>query len=144
MPAPNPIGYEGKLYYKVGGIAGGGSWTELTNVRDVTINSEDTEVDVTTRASGGHRAVVQGLRTYTIEFEMVWDTSDTGFNALRDAFLNRTAIGIKAFELAAGQGPQFDGVVLTMTRNEPLDDVDTASITVKPTRSATAPSWATS
>ena len=40
------LGKDAKLYYKTGGQSGGGSWTELTNARDVTLNLEAGEADL--------------------------------------------------------------------------------------------------
>ena len=56
------LGMEAKIYYKVGGQSGGGSWHELTNVRDVTLSLETGEADVTTRANLGWRATVGTLK----------------------------------------------------------------------------------
>lgn len=76
---PIKLGMEAKIYYKAGGQGGGGSWTELTNVRDVTLSLETGEADVTTRANAGWRATVATLKEASVEFEMVWDTADAGF-----------------------------------------------------------------
>ena len=56
------LGMEAKLFYKVGGQSGGGAWTELANVRDVTLTLEAGEADVTTRANQGWRATVATLK----------------------------------------------------------------------------------
>ncbi len=40
------------------------------------------------RANNGWRATVGTLKDASLEFEMVWDTVDTDFTAIRDAFLN--------------------------------------------------------
>ena len=45
------LGMEAVLKYKVGA----GAWTELKNVKDVTLNLEAGEADVTTRANAGCR-----------------------------------------------------------------------------------------
>lgn len=34
------FGLDAKLYYKVGGQGGGGSWNELDNAKDVTLSVE--------------------------------------------------------------------------------------------------------
>ncbi|MEL6741063.1 MAG: phage tail tube protein [Planctomycetota bacterium] len=82
------LGMEAVLNYKTGGQDGGGSWVELANVRDVTLSLEAGEADVTTRANSGWRAVVATLKEASVEFEMVWDTADAGFGAVKDAYLN--------------------------------------------------------
>ena len=50
------LGMEAALKYKVGGQGGAGAWTALGNTRDVTLNLEAGEADVTTRANNGLRA----------------------------------------------------------------------------------------
>lgn len=49
------LGMDAKLYYKTGGISGLGSWLPLGNTKDVTLNLETGEADVTTRANQGWR-----------------------------------------------------------------------------------------
>jgi len=135
------LGMEATLNYKVGGQAAGGAWLELTNVRDVTLNLEAGEADVTTRANAGWRATVATLKEASVEFEMVWDTADAGFDAIRDAFLNNTIIGLQVLDADAGEGLQADFMVTAFSRGEPLEESITVSVTVKVTYSATPPSW---
>jgi len=73
------LGMDARLNFKTGGQGGGGAWTELANVKDVTLSLETGEADVTTRANSGWRATVATLKEATVEFEMVWDTADAGF-----------------------------------------------------------------
>ena len=53
------LGMEAKLYFDSTPLAGTpdtGTWTELTNAKDVTLNLETGEADITTRANNGWRA----------------------------------------------------------------------------------------
>ncbi|MFO0490811.1 MAG: phage tail tube protein, partial [bacterium] len=88
------LGREAALKYKTGGQAGAGAWTALGNTRDVTLNLEAGEADVTTRANSGWRATVATLKEASVEFEMVWDTGDAGFTAIKNAFFNNDPIGL--------------------------------------------------
>ncbi|MEW6249196.1 MAG: phage tail tube protein [Planctomycetota bacterium] len=138
------LGLDAKLYFKVGGVAGGGSWTELTNVRDLSINMEKGEADVTTRAAQGWRATKGTLKEGTVEFEMVWDTADAGFTAIKDAYFNNALIGLRVLDGAAGtpaQGLEADFDITNFSRQEPLEEAITVSVTAKITYSATAPQW---
>lgn len=141
------LGMEAKLYYKSGGVGGSGSWTELDNVKDLTLNLETGEADVTTRGNQGWRATVATLKDGSIEFEMVWDTQDAGFTAIKNAFFNNTAIGFAVMdgniETAGSQGLQADFSITNFSRNEPLEEAVTVSVTAKPTYSAAAPQWVT-
>lgn len=138
------LGMEAKLYYKSGGVGGAGSWNDLTNVRDVTLNLETGEADVTTRANNGWRAIVATLKEASVEFEMVWDTADAGFTAIRTAYFNNAVIGFRILDgenSGDGQGLEADFMITNFSRSEPLEEVITVSVTAKPTYSDTPPAW---
>ena len=92
------LGMQAKLYFKTGGVGGGGAWTEMTNVKDVTLNLEAGEADVTTRANNGWRATIATLRDGSVEWEMVWDTADAGFTAIKNAYFNGAIIGLSVMD----------------------------------------------
>jgi hypothetical protein len=138
------LGMEAKLYFKTGGQSGGGSWTELTNAKDVTLSLEAGEAFVTTRANNGWRATVATLKDATVEWEMVWDTGDAGFTAIKNAFLGNDPIGLQILDAAtggAGEGLQADFMITNFSRNEPLEEAITVSVSAKVTYSASAPTW---
>ena len=135
------LGMEAVLKYKAGGQAGGGSWTALGNVKDVTLNLETGEADVTTRANAGWRATVGTLKEASVEFEMVWDTADPGFTAIKNAFFDNDPIGLQILDGTSGQGLQADFSITNFSRSEALEEAITVSVTAKVTYSATAPSW---
>lgn len=120
---------------------------EVTNVKDLTLNLEKGEADVTTRANDGWRATLGTLKEGSIEFEMVWDTDDAGFAALKDAWMNGTSIALAILDgesdVAGTQGLWADCSVISFSRSEPLEEAATASVTVKPTYSAVAAEWVT-
>jgi hypothetical protein len=122
-------------------------WNEVENVKDVTLNLEAGEADVTTRGNAGWRATVATLKDGSIEFDMVWDTEDDDFAALRDAFLNRSAVELAVMDgdIAAtgSQGLRATFAVTKFSRNEPLEEAITVSVTVKPTYSENPPEWMT-
>ena len=111
------LGMEAKLYY---GPAGSTATTELTNVKDVTLNLETGEADVTTRGNQGWRATVATLKNGSVEFEMIWDTGDAGFTAIRQAYFNNTAIALAIPDGESGEGLDADFSITNFTRNEPL------------------------
>lgn len=137
------LGMQAKLYFKTGGVGGGGAWTEMTNVKDVTLNLEAGEADVTTRANNGWRATIATLRDGSVEWEMVWDTADAGFTAIKNAYFNGAIIGLSVMDgdIASGQGLQADFSITNFSRSEPLEEAMTVSVTAKPTYSTSAPTW---
>ena len=132
------LGMEAKLYH---GTAGATATTEMKNVKDVTLNLEKGEADVTTRGNQGWRATVGTLKDGSVEFEMLWDTEDTGFSAIKDAYFNDEAIALLVVDAENGEGLDADFSVTNFSRNEPLEEAITVSVTVKPTYSTRAPTW---
>ena len=135
------LGMDAVLNYKTGGVGGGGSWTELSKVKDVTLSLETGEADITTRANSGWRATVGTLKEASVEFEMVWDTADAGFTAIKDAFFNNTEIGLQVLDGASGSGLEADFSITNFSRSEQLEEALTVSVTAKVTYAGTAPAW---
>ena len=135
------LGMEATLNYKVDGQDAAGSWLELTNTKDVTLSLEAGEADVTTRGNDGWRAIVATLKEASVEFEMVWDTGDAGFDAIKDAYLGNAIIGLQILDGDSGEGLQADFMITSFSRAEALEEAITVSVTAKVTYSATPPSW---
>jgi len=132
------LGMDAKLFH---GAAGATATTELTNVKDVTLNLETGEADVTTRANQGWRAIAATLKNGTVEFEMLWDTGDAGFTAIKDAYFNNTPIALAVLDGTDGEGLDADFSITNFSRNEPLEEALSVSVTAKPTYSTRAPTW---
>lgn len=148
MSASTILGLNAKLYRNTGTYETP-TWTEITNVKDVTLNLEKGEADATTRGSSGWRQTVATLKDASVEFEMVWDPSDQGFQAIKDSFFNDTAIDIAVMDgpIPPGAGETSQGLraewtVTKFSRNEPLEEVLTVSVTIKPTYGS-VPTWMT-
>ena len=131
------LGMEAKLYRNTGTYATP-TWVEMLNVKDLTLNLEASEADVTTRGNAGWRATIAALKDGSIEFEMVWDTGDADFTAIKDAFFGNTSIEFAVMDGdVAGSGSQGLRATMAITnfsRNEPLEEAITVSVTAKPTQ----------
>lgn len=136
------LGMNAKLYFSNTALTNtntnavsGASWTEMTNVKDVTVNMETGEADVTTRANSGWRATAATLREMTIEFEMQWKTTDAGFTAVKSFFLNSGEIALAAMDGAINttnnQGPAGNFTITNFSREEPLEDAVKVKVTAK-------------
>ncbi len=138
------LGLDAKTYRNTGTYEAP-TWAEVPNVKDVTMNLESGEADVTTRANAGWRATVATLKEGTVEFEMVWDTEDAGFTAIKDAYFNNTPIEMAVMDGAiatpGSQGLRASFSVISFSRKEALEEALTVSVTLKITRSAHAPEW---
>jgi len=140
------LGMEAKLYRNTGTYAAP-VWVELTNVKDLTLNLEAGEADVTTRGNAGWRATVATLKDGSIEFDMVWDTADTNFTAIQSAFFNNTTIEFAVLDgdvtSSGSQGLRATMSITKFTRNEALEESIAVSVTAKPTYATNAPEWMT-
>lgn len=82
-------------------------WSALNVVRETTLGLTDEEWDASTRAALGWDQTEPTTRKATIEGSCIWTPADTGLIALRDAYLNRTALDLAALDGAAsGEGSQ--------------------------------------
>ena len=140
----NKLGMEGKLYFNAGSYATP-DWKELKNVKDVTLNMEKGEADVTTRGNAGWRATVGTLKEGSLEFEMVWDTEDEGFAALQAAWFGDTPVEMAVMDgpvaTSGSQGLRATMSVISFSRKEPLEEAMSVSVSVKPTYAEHAPEW---
>ncbi len=138
------IGLNAKLYRNTG-TYGSPTWDEVTNVRDLSTNLETGEAEGSTRGGGGWRQVLTTLKDGTVEFEMVWEPGDTDFEAFRDAWLNGTLIDCWVLDgsssTSGNQGLRAEFAVLNFSRPEPLEEVLTASVTMRPGISSNPPAW---
>lgn len=138
------LGLEAKIYRNTGTYAVP-VWEEITNAKDVTINLETGEADVTTRANNGWRATKATLKDGSVEFESLWNSEDEGFAALKKAYFKREDVEIAAMDgpidEAGSEGLRATMSVTNFTRGEPLEEAITANVTLKPTAATNAPYW---
>lgn len=143
------LGLDAKLWYAAPNASGAaGTYAELANVRNVTLSLESAEADVTVRANNGWRATTPTLKDASIEWEMIYDTADAGFTAIRSAYFSSTDLWIKALD-GSGTAPithdEGNGLVAKcritqFSINQSLEEAVTVSVSAKPTYGA-APTW---
>jgi hypothetical protein len=140
------LGMDAKLYRNTGSY-GSPVWNEVKNVKDVTLNLEAGEADVTTRGNAGWRANIATLKDASLEFEMVWDTADDDFTAIRTAFLTSAAIEFAVLDgpvaTSGSQGLRASMAITNFSRAEPLEEAIKVSVTAKPTYATNPPEWMT-
>jgi hypothetical protein len=138
------LGLDAKIYRNTGDYTTP-VWVELGNVKDVTLNLEKGEADVSVRANNGWRATVGTLKDGSVEFEMVWDTGDAGFAAVKDAYFSDTPIEMAVMDgdiaQSGSQGLRASFSVINFSRNEPLEEALTASVSLKPAYAVNPPEW---
>jgi len=126
------IGSDCVLYYNAG-TTGSPSWSEIDTVRDVTLQLSANEVDDTSRTTQGWRSKLSGLREWGADFEMIYDTSNTAWQKVREAYFAGTSIEILALDgditVDGKQGLRGTVFVTSFERAEPLEDVVSNSTT---------------
>lgn len=122
------LGKDAKLYY---GSAGSTAATELTEVSDVTYDDDTSEIDCTTRASGGFKSTETGFSDITITFTIKAKSGDTGLDAIMSAKQTKTAIALLCRDAAGGAGVDADFKITKMSRKEGLEDPVTYDCTAK-------------
>ena len=139
MSEPTPpvlfvLGMNAKIYQGTTG-AEVTALTEMSNVKDVTVTMETGDADITTRANSGWRGIAPTLRTLSVEFEMVWKPGDTGFNAMKTAFLTAATVELAILDGAStvvgSQGPKGTFAITNFSRKEALEEAITVSVTAK-------------
>jgi hypothetical protein len=139
------FGIDGKSYFCPSGIGGTPSWSELSSVKNVTLNIDGKEVDVTTRASAPFAATDISLQEATIDLEVPFNETDPGYLALEAAFIARALIGMAVMSgpiLTNGsRGLWADCKITKFDRDEPLEGQIMVKVTAKPTYSTNVPKW---
>lgn len=137
------LGIDGKIYRNTG-TYGSPVWNEIPNCKDLSLNIEAAEADVTTRGNGGWEAVAAALLKGSIEFGMLYDTSDADYTALQTAFLARTAIEFAVMDgsmtSGAHKGFRMTCAILKFGRSEKNTEAMMTEVSLKPTYAANAPS----
>ncbi|MGN1121726.1 MAG: phage tail tube protein [Eubacteriales bacterium] len=131
------LGLDAKL---LRGAAGQTGATEVKNVKDLTLNLESGEADVTTRATKGWRATVATLKDASLEFGILYDTEDADFTAFSDAYFNNTPLALFVTD-GDGNGLDADFSITGFSVEQPLEEALTVQVTAKPTASTRAPVW---
>lgn len=121
---------------------------ELDNVRDVTLNLETGQADVTTRGGSGWRQIVATLKSGTVETQMVWDPTDVGFTDFLTAWLAGRTIAVAILDHVtvppSGEkviGLYADFAITNFTRNEQLENALLADVRLNVGRGTTSPEW---
>src|SRR5574344_378213 len=112
------LGLDAKLLRGAAGTTGA---TEVKNVKDLTLNLESGEADVTTRATKGWKASVATLKEASLEFGILYDTEDADFQAFQAAYFANTPLSLFVTD-GAGGGLDADWSITAFTVEQPLEE----------------------
>jgi len=135
MPPNVRRGIDAALYRNLGTYAVP-NWSEVGNLRDVTVNRSKQKADATLRENNGWAASVGTLKEGSIDGQLaVKRTADDHFTAFEDSYDNSTPV-----ELLILNGPITESGVsglrgtfecMEFTENQPMGDIQTADITLE-------------
>lgn len=136
------LGRDGKAYLSETLLTGSNqaavitAATEVSNVKDLTINLTVATTDVTTRSGNGWAQNAVTIKDGTVTFAMQWQPADAMFTAVKDAFLGGTEIALFAADgpkaTSGSQGILSNFYVSNFTRNENLLEAMMVDVELKP------------
>ncbi len=139
-----PLGYEAKAYINKS-TSSTPTWEEIDIIRNVTLNLEKGDADVTTRGSNGWKEVLPTLKEASIDCETIWDVQAAIFKKLLESFLLDEQLEMLFLDgpvtKKGSQGLRAVCCVFKFSRDEQLDGALIASTSFKPTYGNIKPSW---
>ena len=137
------MGFEAAMYVGPRGSESPAGMVLADSVRNVSLESTFTEVDVTLRRHKGMNAYQKGLQDMTITFTLPTikpRTADAAliFNAMRN---RRSPIAICILDEEDGEGFIGDFELFGGTNNQEDDDIQNWEITARPAASGKPPKW---
>lgn len=124
------------------GEAGTTADTLVENVKDVTLNMESGEADVTTRKADGWKAYVATLKEASLEFTILYDPEDDDYKAFNTAYMTNQPIAFFVTD-GSGEGLDADFSITNFSMEQPLEEAVSISVTAKITASERKPAWKT-
>ena len=89
------LGKDYLIHLNTGGVAETPTWTLLGGQRSASLSRSAEEIDVSHKTSGGWKAVMPGLRSWSIDLESVYLASDEGASFLEAAFTAGKPVYVK-------------------------------------------------
>jgi hypothetical protein len=130
------LGRNHKLYYNAGSY-GSPTWTEVTLVKDGTLNQDTEKADASSRASGAYNADVVTMINLGFEAEIIRDTANAVFLVLETAFYALSPVEFLILDGPVGttgsRGVRATCQIQKWTRGEPLKGIATQQMTIGPT-----------
>ncbi len=105
--------------------------SEVGRARDVTVPMTRDELEDTDRSNDGFKSFIAGLGEWQVDLELLYESGNTIQDSIESAFLNGTALTNVQVLDQLGVGFSGNFIVTNFTRNEPLNDVVTHTVTLK-------------
>jgi len=131
------------LYYNVGPV-NAPAWFEVEHIKDATLGLRAAEADVSTRGTGGWRAIAQTLKELEISFTLMAVQGDAAFAILRSRFFDRQSLDVMVLDgdrtVVGSQGLRALVQIVDFSRSEQLEEGVSYNVVMK-CALATPPEW---
>ena len=107
-------------------------WTTVAGQQNATLNREVDDADITSKDSNGWYEGLPTIRNWSIDFDGLIVESDTGYQALEDAYMNNEILQV---QLLTPAGNKYTGkaYLTDFPIEAPYDDAATYSGTLQGT-----------
>jgi hypothetical protein len=133
-----------EILYRNTGTHGSPTWSAVTIARDVSLNIEKSKAEVKSRTSTW-ATTMPAIKSATLEFELLGDTSVAGYDAIRDYFINDTLVDFAIADQAiATSGCEYfraDFYVYGFSVDQKLEEAQVAKVTAELGYSSNAPAF---
>lgn len=136
-----PLGKDAKLYFCATNLndtdntADDATWEEYSNVVDLSGNFDADSIDATTRATAdaGFSSEIFTTNRGEVTFGMHWLPGDTTFEAIKDAWLNKTFVAFWVARSDKDEGTE--GIAanwsVSMRLAQPVKGIQTWDVTMR-------------
>lgn len=100
--------------------------------RDVTFEESNSLIDVSSKDSGREEEVLMGRLTQSVSLDMLFIDGDSGYNALKDASRNGTAVKLRR-RFQGSDVEEADAFVETRSESFPDQDAGIVSLSFRVT-----------
>jgi len=120
------FGADAKLYYHETADTALADMDECDSAIDVNINLEKADINITKRASGGHKSAGSGHKDTAFDATIQWSKDDAFICACRAAWLNNTTLDLCPMtgdrDTGGNEGPRATFEIFSISEPQPLED----------------------
>lgn len=132
MPTASLPGFNAKLAVSTDG---GTTYTDIGELREVTLTLEADEIDATSKDSGSWREFIPGLKQWGGSAAGLYLQANAGQDAVYNALVNGTTVKLRFRPRAGAGNDQFigDAIITSYEPSAPLDDAIAVNIAFRGT-----------
>lgn len=98
---------------------------QIGGQRNASIEMSAESIDVSTKTTGAWTAKMSGAKSWTADCDGIFITSDAGYEAALDAFMNGTEVNVKIADSGSTVGFTGKAIITSFAFEAPYEDVMT-------------------